>query len=105
MQYKIYEIYGLLENKFGKNIWGNNRPKISKEIFTNKIRENDNVENLDANIVVDRICEINNEIRDLARTERCKKFNIKCTTATHISAEQINFYLGYSKTLDWISDI
>ena len=105
MQYKIFDIYTLMEVKFGKNIWGSNRPKISKEIFTNKIRENDSVENLDATEIIEKICKINNEICNLSRAERCKKFKIKCNTATHISAEQINFYLAYSKTLDWIDEL
>lgn len=103
--YKIFDLIKLLEDKYNKNdftIFGKLRPKINKELFINKMRENNNVHKLDTNEIFTKIKVINRQIRGLTRNKRC---NISTSDNIHNTAETMNFFLGYDKELLWINEI
>jgi len=102
MQLKLLEIIEGLENKYGKNIWGINRTKINKELFCNKIKNNDNAHKLTSEQILNKLFDINNNIRGKPRNSRVKP-NIN--TNIHKSAEEIDLFLGLDRTMSWIDEI
>jgi hypothetical protein len=102
IQIKLLEIFEELEKKYGKNIYGQNRPKINKEIFADKLKNNDNVHKLTTNEILIKLVEINEKIRGKPRTSRVKP---NVNSSIHNSAEIMDFFLGLDKTMSWISDI
>ncbi len=101
---KILDIMFQMENYFGKGqtIWGKKRPKIDKILFVEEMKTNDDVHKLDADTIVKKIIDINIKIRGLPRS---KRGDGKITSQVHTSAENMDFFLGYDKTLKWIHDI
>lgn len=103
--YKITDLINLLEQKYATDeytIFGKNRPKINKELFINKMRENDNIHKLETSEIFNKIKIINRQIRGLPRNKRS---SIPTSDNIHKTAEYMNFYLGYDKDLMWINDI
>ncbi|AYV80128.1 MAG: hypothetical protein Gaeavirus11_8 [Gaeavirus sp.] len=98
--YKILDIINEMETKYGKLIWGLKRPRINKDIFILKINENDNIHDLILEDIMDKIYEININIRALPRTKRPR-----ATVSLNKSAETLDFFLGLDKKLSWIDDI
>ena len=98
--YKINEIIFELTKKMGnvETIWGTRRPQINKNLFVQEMRENNFVHNMEIELIIKKILEINNEIRGLPRTKRCKGIS----STIHSHAEKMNFFLGYDKDLSWI---
>jgi hypothetical protein len=80
---------------------GERRPRISKELFIDKIRNNDDCYKLSAEEIIGKIVKINNDLRILPRQERGGNLTIKI----HEKAEEIDFFLGIDKKLDWIDKI
>lgn len=70
IQYKMCDVIKLLEETYSNDIWGRNRPRINKELFIDKMRENNNVHNLDAVDIITKIKNINNNIRSLSRKKK-----------------------------------
>ncbi len=102
---KILDIIFQLDNHFGKkglNIWGKRRPKIDKALFIAEMDTNDAVHKLDADTIVKKIIDINVNIRGLPRSKRT---DVKVPNQVHLSAEEIDFFLGYDKNLSWIHQI
>ncbi len=101
---KILDIIFQMDNTFGNgsNIWGKKRPKIDKNLFIEEMKTNDDVHKLDADTIVKKIIEINIKIRGLPRSKRTDG---KVTSQIHASAEEMDFYLGYDKSLRWIHQI
>lgn len=102
IQIKLLEIFEGIEKKYGKNIYGQNRPKINKDVFANKLKNNDNVHNLTTEEVLNKLIEINEKIRGKPRNLRVKP---NVNTSIHNSAESIDFFLGLDRTMSWISEI
>lgn len=103
IKYKTLEIIEGLDKKF-KNIkiWGTNRPKINKNTFIEKIKNNPSVENMESHDVIKKILKLNDKIRKKDRKDRCGKI---ISTKIHNYAEENDFYLFYNKELEWINDI
>jgi hypothetical protein len=101
---KILDIIFQIEQSFNKItiVWGKNRPKINKQLFIEEMKTNDFVHKLDADIIVKKIIDINNNLRSLPRSKRTTD---KISTKVHINAEESDFFLGYDKNLKWIHDI
>lgn len=101
---KILDIIFQMENYFGngQTIWGKKRPKIEKTLFIEEMKTNDDVHKLDADTIVKKIIDINIKIRGLPRS---KRGDGKITSQVHTSAENMDFFLGYDKSLKWIHDI
>ncbi len=101
---KILDIIFQMDNIFGKNttIWGKKRPKIDKALFVSEMETNDEVHKMDADTIVKKIKDINIKIRGLPRIKRSEG---KITNQVHLSAEEMDFFLGYDKNLKWIHDI
>lgn len=101
---KILDIIFQMDNTFGNgsSIWGKKRPKIDKNLFIEEMKTNDDVHKLDADTIVKKIIEINIKIRGLPRSKRSDG---KITSQIHASAEEMDFYLGYDKSLKWIHEI
>jgi hypothetical protein len=98
-RYKINDIIEGLTNKYG-NILGTNRPKMKRDIFIQKMEENDNVHKLESMVIINKLIEINNKIRQLPRNMRGR-----CSHDIHNKAEILDFFLGYDKEMLWINDI
>ena len=96
----MIEIIEAMDNKYGK-IWGSKRPYISKDLFVNKMRENDNVHILETSQIKKIIFQINRDIRNKPRKDRLKK----CSKNLHNRCEKMNFFLSYDKELNWIDEI
>jgi hypothetical protein len=101
MKNKLILTCNLMEEKWNKDIWGERRPRISKELFIDKIRNNDDCYKLSAEEIIAKIVKINNNLRILPRQERGGNLTIKI----HEKAEDIDFFLGIDKKLDWIDKI
>ena len=101
MKNKLILLCNLMEEKWNKDIWGERRPRINKELFIDKIRKNDDCYKLSAEEIISRIVKINNEFRILPRKERGGNLTIKI----HEKAEDIDFFLGIDKKIDWIDKI
>ncbi len=101
---KILDIIFQMDNTFNKvsNIWGKKRPKIDKNLFIEEMKTNDYVHKLDADTIVKKIIEINIKIRGLPRSKRTDS---KVSSQVHTTAEEMDFYLGYDKSLKWIHEI
>jgi hypothetical protein len=102
MQFKLYEINEGMEQKYGKNIWGYKRPKIDKEIFCEKIKNNDNANNLSSEEILDKLFKINENIRGKPRASRVKP---NVTTSVHNSAESLDLFLGLDRTMAWMNEL
>lgn len=92
----------IVVSKFDKNIWGINRPKINKELFCNKIKNNDNAHKLTSEQILNKLFDINNNIRGKPRNSRVKP-NININI--HKSAEEIDLFLGLDRIMSWIDEI
>jgi hypothetical protein len=101
MKNKLIILCNLMEEKWNKDIWGERRPKINKELFIDKIRINDDCYKLSVEDIIEKISKINNELRILPRQERGGNLTIKL----HEKAEDIDFFLGIDKKLQWIDKI
>jgi hypothetical protein len=101
MKNKLIILCNLMEEKWNKDIWGERRPRINKELFIDKIRINDDCYKLSAEDIIEKISKINNELRILPRQERGGNLTIKF----HEKAEDIDFFLGIDKKLQWIEKI
>lgn len=102
MQIKLLEIFEGMENKYGKNIWGINRPKINKEVFTEKMRNSDSVNKLSTEEILTNLFKINENLRKMPRASRVKP---NCVASVHNSAESMDFFLGLDKGMGWIEKI
>lgn len=102
IQIKLLEIFDKLEKKYGKTIFGINRPKINKEVFSDTLRNTDNAHKMTSQEIFDKLVEINNEIRGLSRNNRLTK---KLSSSIHESAENMDFFLGLDRTMSWMSKI
>lgn len=101
MQVKLLEIIQEFEKKYGKDIWKKNRPFINKEKFVEKLRETDSVHKLTTTEIMEKIYKINEKLRQLPRSKRVK--NVKPNI--HNSAEEMDFFLGMDKDMNWMKDI
>ncbi len=101
---KILDVIFQMDNTFGKgtNIWGKKRPKLDKVLFIDEMKTNDSIHKLDADTIVKKLIEINVKIRGLPRSKRT---NDKVSGQVHTNAEEIDFFLGYDKSLKWIHEI
>lgn len=97
--YKINDIIKWLENEYGSNIWGKNRPKINKEIFVNNMRSTDAIHKLETTDIINKIKLYNEKVRGMSRNNRTQN---PINNSIHNNAETMNFYLGYDKELNWI---
>lgn len=102
VQMKLLEICEGLEKKYGTNIWGINRPKINKHIFTDKFKNSEFIHKLTTEEILNNLYGINENIRGLSRSLRVKP---NCATNIHLSAENIDFFLGLDKNMLWINQI
>lgn len=102
--YKILDIINWMEKNMGKNecIWGKLRPKINKDLFVEKMRENDSIHKLETNEIINKINNYNIKLRGMSRNKRCEKV---VNDSVHNHAETIDFYLGYDKELNWIEKL
>ncbi len=99
IQIKLLEIFEGMEKKYGKNIWGINRPKINKDLFTQKLRNSESVHNSSTEEILTNLFKINENLRKLPRSLRIKP---NCTTNVHNSAETMDFFLGLDKKMEWL---
>jgi hypothetical protein len=102
MKHKLILLLNLMETKWNDDIWGERRPRINKELFIEKIRNNDNCYKLDAEEIMEQIVKINNSIRLKKRNDR---YTSKLSTLIHNKTEELDFFLGIDKELGWIDDI
>ena len=102
IQIKLLEIFEGIEKKYGKNIWGINRPKINKDMFCQKLRSSESVHNLSTEQILINLFKINENLRKLPRALRIKP---NCATSVHNSAESMDFFLGLDKGMSWIANI
>lgn len=102
IQIKLLEIFEGMEKKYGKNIWGINRPKINKDMFTQKLRNSESVHDSSTEEILTNLFKINEDLRKLPRTLRVKP---NCATSIHNSAETMDFFLGLDKKMTWIANI
>ena len=102
VQMKLLEICEGLEKKYGTNIWGINRPKINKHIFTDKFKNSEFIHKLTTEEILNILYQINENIRGLSRPLRVKP---NCAANIHLSAENIDFFLGLDKNMLWINQI
>jgi hypothetical protein len=102
MQYKLFEIFEGMEKKYGKNIWGINRPKINKDALAQNLRDSDSVNKLTTEEILTKIIKINDNLRKMPRASRVKP---NCVASVHNSAETMDFFLGLDKTMSWIKEI
>ena len=102
MQLKLLDIISGLENKYGKSIWGLNRPKINKELFCEKIKNNDKCNKITSEEILNKLFTINEKIRGKPRSLRVKP---NVNTSIHNSAETMDLFLGLDKTMSWINEI
>ena len=102
--YKIADIISWMDKNLGNNkdIWGKNRPKINKDLFVEKMRQNNLVHKLETNELINKINDHNILLRGLSRTKRYDK---PIVDSIHNSAETMDFYLGYDKELNWIEEL
>jgi hypothetical protein len=111
MQVKILEIIQGLENKYGKNIWSSGerpRPKINKEIFCAKLKENNNANKLSSGEILDKLIKINNNIRSKPRILRVIIKNQSQTQPSsniHNLAESMDLFLGLDKEMNWLNEL
>jgi len=100
ISYEISDIVSTLSDHFQTNIWGEFRPFISKSVFIEKLKqkidhirqEYDSVEDY-----VGKIIQINEEIGKLPKYKRGGG-----TKSTNEKAEEIGFFLGLDKNMDWL---
>ena len=103
IKYKMHDIVEGIEKMFDKiQVWGTNRPKINKNKFIEKIKNNDNIENMKLDEIIAQINKINNNVRAIKRNKRSKA-NI--SKKLHDYADENNFYLFYDNNLNWIDNI
>lgn len=102
IQIKLLEIFEGMENKYGKNIWSINRPKINKAIFVEKLKNSDNVHKLSSDKILTKLFAINEQIRGKPRSLRVKP---TLAGSIHNSSEILNLFLGLDKTMKWIDEI
>lgn len=102
VQIKLLEIIAALEDKYGKSIWGLNRPKINKDIFIDKLKDTDFIHKLTTDEILNALFKINDKIRGLPRNSRVIP---KCGNEIHHKAENLDFFLGLDKQMSWISNI
>ena len=79
--YKINDIISYMNTKYAKNesIWGKLRPKINKDLFVDKMRQNDMIHKLETKEIIDKINAYNIKIRALPRNKRHNKKTKKRT--------------------------
>lgn len=102
--YKINDIISWMDKNYGKSetIWGKIRPKINKDLFVDKMRNNDLIHILETNEVIGKINAYNIELRGKNRNNR---FNKTINDSIHNRAESMDFFLGYDKKLEWINNL
>ena len=102
--YKINELIDWFNKTWGKKyiIWGKTRPKINKDLMIEKMREIDSIYKLETSEIITQIKIINDKIRGLNRNKRSIKL---VSDSVHNQAESMDFFLGYDKELNWISEI
>jgi len=102
--FKIKNIIEWMEKTYGKNdsIWGKLRPKINKDLFVDKMRQNDIIHKLETDEIITKINEYNIKQRGLPRNKRYSKY---LNDSIHNNAEIMDFYLGYDKQLLWIDNL
>lgn len=100
--YKIKDINKWLEQKYG-DIWGKLRPKINKDTFVEKMRENEYIHKMETLQIIECIEKINIGLRKLPRNKRCVGASL--TESIHNKAEDMDFFLGYDKEMNWIYDV
>jgi hypothetical protein len=83
--------------KKNKDIWGKNRPKINKDLFVEKMRQNNLVHKLETNELINKINDHNILLRGLSRT---KRYNKHIVDSIHNSAKTMDFYLVGDLDLD-----
>lgn len=88
MKHKLILLLNLMETKWNNDIWGERRPRINKELFIEKIRNNDNCYKLDAEEIMEQIVKINNSIRLKKRNDR---YTSKLSTLIHNKTEELDF--------------
>jgi len=101
VQIKMLEIFEGLEQTYGLNIWGINRPKLNKDVFVDKLKNTESIHKLSTEEILKKLYEINKKLRGLSRNSRVKN----CTPKIHTSAESIDFFLGLDKNMLWIGEI
>lgn len=105
MQVKILEIIQGLEKKYGQNIWSSGerpRPKINKEIFCAKLKENKNTNKLSSIEIIDKLIKINNNIRSKPRILRTRN---PTSSNIHSLAEEMDLFLGLDKEMNWMNEL
>jgi hypothetical protein len=102
IQIKLLEIFEGMEKKYGKNIWGINRPKINKDMFSQKLRDSESVHKSSTEEILNKLFKINENLRKMPRASRVKP---NCVTSIHNSAETMDFFLGLDKVMCWIVEI
>jgi hypothetical protein len=102
IQIKLLEIFEGMEKKYGRNIWGINRPKINKDMFSQKLRNSDFVHKSSTEEILNKLFKINENLRKMPRASRVKP---NCVTSIHNSAETMDFFLGLDKVMGWIVEI
>lgn len=102
--YKINDIINWIDKKYGKTecIWGKLRPKINKDLFVEKMRQNDLIHKLETEEIIKKISNYNIKLRGLPRN---KRFGKTLNDSVHAHAETIDFFLGYDKELEWIDNL
>jgi hypothetical protein len=102
--YKISEIIGWIDKNYGKSesIWGKLRPKINKDLFVEKMRQNDHIHKLETVEIIKKITEYNIKLRGMVRNKRCSK---SLADSVHNHAESLDLFLGYDKELEWIKNL
>lgn len=102
--YKILDITTWMEKNMGnqETIWGKLRPKINKDLFVEKMRNNDLIHQMETQDIINKINNYNIKLRGMGRNKRCDKY---ITDSIHNHAETMDFYLGYDKELNWINEL
>ena len=102
VQIKLLEIFEGIETKYGKTVWGINRPKLNKDIFTDKLKNTEAIHKLTTEEILNKLYKINEKIRGLPR---CLRVKPHCAPSIHTSAENMDFFLGLNKHMPWIDEI
>ena len=102
--YKINDIITWMDKNYGKSecIWGKLRPKINKDLFVEKMRQNDIIHKLETEEIIKKINNYNIKLRGMPRNKRYVK---TLNDSVHNHVETIDFYLGYDKELEWVTNL
>jgi len=100
INYEIPDCCSTLSEHFQSNIWGEFRPFMSKTVFIQKIRNKmDDIRQRYATVedFCLKLLQINEDIGKLPKYKRGGG-----TKSTNEKAEEIGFFLGLDKNMDWL---